>query len=111
MTDPVTRLQIGCTHSPPVIQMTLLHAFFPVDITCSTSFVHLATLLLVRGLPPFQRFPHEPLWLTPGLVPLWSIRRYILGTGLRCALEFSVVEISRVSDPLRRNSVFVIGCQ
>src|SRR3954462_14949548 len=59
--------------------------------------------IVVRGLPPFQRFPHEPLWLTPGLDhPLVSIRRCILGTGLRCALEFRVVEFSRVSDPLRR---------
>src|SRR3954469_3603556 len=82
------------------IQMSVL-AFTSSLFVCIL-FVHFALLLLSGALPPFQRFPHEPLWLTPGLDPLVSIRRCILGTRLRCALEFRVVEFSRISDSLRR---------
>ena len=64
--------------------------------------VHFALLLLVRGLPPFQRFPHEPLWLTPGLDPPLVHSQVYIRYGTQGALEFSVAEISRVSDPLRR---------
>src|SRR3954470_10311490 len=100
MTDPVTRLLISHTHSFSVIWMIML-AYLSLLLLCTFTRTSSFTVV-VRGLPPFQRFPHEPLWLTPDLDPLSSIRRCILGTGLRCALEFRVVEFSRVSDPLRR---------
>src|SRR5436189_1393255 len=64
-----------------------LHAFHFIVISVPFISVHLTSLLLVRGLPPFQRFPHEPLWLTPGLdSPPCVIWREIFGTGLRCGL-------------------------
>ena len=64
--------------------------------------VYFALLLLFGAYPHFRDFHTSLCGLLLVWTPLWSIRRYILGTGLRCALEFSVVEISRVSDPLRR---------
>src|SRR5438270_10745798 len=83
------------------IQMSVL-AYTSSLLVCILS-VHFALLLLSGALPPFQRFPHEPLWLTPGLdSPLVSIRRCIVGTRLRRALELRVAEFGRVSDPLRR---------
>ena len=64
--------------------------------------VHFALLLLFGAYPHFRDFHTSLCGLLLVWTPLWSIRRYILGTRLRCALEFSVAEISRVSDPLRR---------
>src|SRR3954469_24220524 len=52
--------------------------------------------------PHFRDFHTSLCGLLLVWTPLSSIRRCILGTGLRCALEFRVIEFSRVSDPLRR---------
>ena len=64
--------------------------------------VHFALLLLFGAYPHFRDF-HTSLC---GLLLVWtfpsSIRRCILGTGLRCALEFRVAEFSWVSELLRR---------
>ena len=64
--------------------------------------VHFALPLLFGAYPHFRDF-HTSLC---GLLLVWtllsSIRRCTLGTRLRCALEFRVVEFSWVSDPLRR---------
>ena len=67
------------------------------------SFLHILLYCCCPGLYPHFRDFHTSLC---GLLLVWtplvSIRRCILGTGLRCALEFRVIEFSRVSDPLRR---------
>src|SRR3954470_11284682 len=72
--------------------------------------VHFALLLLFGAYPHFRDFHTSLCGLLLVRTPLSSIRRCILGTGLRCALEFRVVGFSRVSDPLRRIQC-LIRCQ
>ena len=67
------------------------------------SFLHILLYYCCPGLNPHFRDFHTSLCgLLLAWTPLSSIRRFILGTKLRCALEFRVVEFSRVSDSLRR---------
>src|SRR3954462_11061298 len=101
MTDPVTRLSISHTHSLSVIWMIVL-AYLSLLLLCSFTRTSSFTVAC-SGLTPIFRDFHTSLC---GLLLVWttlvSIRRCILGTRLRCALEFRVIEFSRVSDPLRR---------
>ena len=45
---------------------------YHIIIIILLSFLYILFTIVVRGLPPFQRFPHEPLWLTPVLDPLFT---------------------------------------
>src|SRR5436190_10018212 len=100
MTDPVTRLSISHTHSFSVVWMIML-AYLPLLLLC-TLLVLPVLLLLFRAYPHFRDFHTSLCGLLLVWNPLSSIRRFVLGTRLRCALEFRVVEFSRVSDLLRQ---------
>src|SRR5436190_18901981 len=91
MTDPVMRLQLHCIPSsqsgypaestitcrdflqigdwPRYLDELVFISFSLSILLVVLLLVHFALILLSGALPPFQRFPHEPLWLTPGLDP------------------------------------------
>src|SRR3954466_210305 len=97
MTDPVTRLSISHTLSFSYLDdhaciLVIVYFYSYFQLYCC----------LFGAYPHFRDF-HTRLC---GLLLVWttlvSICRRALGAGLGCALEFRVVEFSRVSDPLRR---------
>src|SRR4051812_2306405 len=92
-----------------IIIISLFSFLYTLSYYCCSGLINLHffmyTLLYYccPGLYPHFRDFHTSLC---GLLLVWtplsSIRRFILGTRLKYALEFRVVEFSRVSDPLRR---------
>src|SRR5436189_1056750 len=100
MTDPVTRLSISHTLSFSYLDD---HACIPFLVVIVYFYSYFQLYCCLFGAYPHFRDFHTSLC---GLLLVWtlpsSIRRCILGTGLRCALELRVVEFSGVSDPLRR---------
>src|SRR3954471_11030410 len=99
MTDPVTRLSISHTHSLSVIWMIMLA--FVVVIVYFYSYFQLYCCLF-GAYPHFRDF-HTSLC---GLLLVWTppcvYSQVYIRYGFRCALEPRVVEICRVSGPLRR---------